>query len=42
MDKLREDLNEIIRAWLFANGGSMNELTNAIYDYVVDTYGPPF
>lgn len=41
-DQLREDIKEIIRAWLFANGGSMDALANVIYDYIIDTYGPPF
>ncbi|QDP44650.1 hypothetical protein SEA_NOTHINGSPECIAL_66 [Mycobacterium phage NothingSpecial] len=41
-ERLREDIRGVVNHWLFHNGGSLTSLTDAIYDYILDTYGPPF
>ncbi|QJD50273.1 hypothetical protein SEA_IWOKEUPLIKEDIS_70 [Mycobacterium phage Iwokeuplikedis] len=41
-ERLREDIRNVIRHWMFHNDGSVESLTNAVYDYVLATYGPPF
>ncbi|AYD87094.1 hypothetical protein SEA_NICOLETERA_67 [Mycobacterium phage NicoleTera] len=41
-DQLREDIRSVVNHWLFHGGGSLTSLTDAIYDYVMATYGPPF
>ncbi|WXX09775.1 hypothetical protein [Mycobacterium phage MS619] len=42
-EKLREDIRSVVNHWLFLHGGgSLTSLTDAIYDYVIATYGPPF
>ncbi|ADB93762.1 hypothetical protein REDROCK_69 [Mycobacterium phage RedRock] len=41
-DQLRQDLRGIARAWLFHGGGSIDALVNAVYDFIIETYGPPF
>lgn len=40
--QVREEIKQIVKAWMFENRGSVDDLTGAIYDYIIATYGPPF
>jgi hypothetical protein len=41
-EQLREDIRGVINNWLHTKGGSLTNLTDAVYDYILATYGPPF
>ncbi|BBX09460.1 MULTISPECIES: hypothetical protein [Mycolicibacterium] len=44
-EQLKKDLTQIIKGWEDRLGGKRHQtidLRDALYDYIIETYGPPF